>query len=463
MRNWRKILIMSLALLLLVSMSAAPAFANSAQSYWHGTDATGAMITDGDCPITVEKELLTFDLGQFPENYYREEADFLKYDAKVKAEYTFYNPADYTVEATLVFPFGGEPDYGEAFAYADKYDITVDGEPVDYTIRHTLFFPDEQFKLDEDLENLHDGYMKDDFYRPDIPVTLFTYQASGVDLETYNAASAAFMLNADEARTRVYFQNCNGGRSLEDGGVQLESWVEPEKLMEVYVIGEPLEPMIDWKFYENGACETEIEGTMTLVGTESMMLKDFAMAEYDAKYGVLESDWYNAIITLLRNCSWGGGAIPAFDVNFNMSHQLMQWYEYDIVIGPGERIVNAVTAPIYPAIDSDYEPPIYKYTYLLSPAQTWADFGTLDIEVNTPFYMTKSGPEGFEWQNPGYELHLDSLPDGELTFTLCADEKPDAPGFGGMPQRIFFLVATFITGIISSALYIRRTEKREKQ
>ena len=87
----------------------------------------------------------------------------------------------------------------------------------------------------------------------------------------------------------------------------------------------------------------------------------------------------------------------------------------------------------------------------------------LDIEVNTPFYMIKSGPEGFEWQNPGYKLHLDSLPDGELTFTLCEDEKPDPPGIGGMPPKLLFYAFIFISSIISSALYIRWAEKREKQ
>ena len=116
--------------------------ANSARTSWSGVDSTGSYVTDEDCPVTVEQELLTFDLTEFPENYYQDESSFLDYSGKVTAQYTFYNPADYTVTARLAFPFGGFPDYGfenydetmDTLVYADdtqKYAITVDGKEID--------------------------------------------------------------------------------------------------------------------------------------------------------------------------------------------------------------------------------------------------------------------------------------------------------------------------------------------
>ena len=51
-------------LLLILVLSTAPAFANSARTHWQGTDATEAIVTDEDFLIVVEKELLTFDSGQ---------------------------------------------------------------------------------------------------------------------------------------------------------------------------------------------------------------------------------------------------------------------------------------------------------------------------------------------------------------------------------------------------------------
>lgn len=251
----------------------------------------------------------------------------------------------------------------------------------------------------------------------------------------------------------------NGGKLLDDA-VQMEGWVDLNEPFVVNVIGEPLKEMPDWKFYENGACEDEIDGIMTLIKTETTTLKEFLLQEYDPASQILDYDWYNAMVTALNHFEWQHGALSSTEVGFDISDRLMRWYEYEISIGPGERIVNAVTAPIYPGINSDYEPPIYQYTYLLSPAQTWAEFGTLDIVVNTPYYMTKSGPEGFRYNNPGYELHLDGLPDGELTFTLCLEENPKAPIFNKAFSDELLIGAAVIVAVVVVIVYARGAKKK---
>ena len=460
----RRIRILAAALLLVI-LAAVPAFANSARTRWGGTDASGAVVKGEDCPVVVEKELLTFDIGQFPQSHYFDEAEFQAYDASVTAEYTFYNPSDCRVEATLLFPFGPLPDYGVAGNDTEKYRITLDGSPVESTLRHTFWIWGAQFDLENDLGKLHDGYMEDSFYYPDQLVTKYTYQAADMDLESYDAVSASITVNCEESQTRVLFPGANGGQTLEEGGVQLISRIEPNETMDVYVIGEPLDLMLQWKFHANGAWDEEIPGTINLVGREDMSLNDFVMSEYDEKHGVAEHDWYNAAVEQLNCAYWQDGVISAFDfeASFNMSHQLMRWYEYDISLEPDQRIVNTVTAPIYPDIDGDCEPPIYEYTYLLSPAATWADFGTLDIVINTPFYMLENSGESFTWNNPGYELHLSDLPEGELTFVLCSEAKSNAPGIGGMPPKLLFYAAIFLMSIITSAIYVRRKEKKECQ
>ena len=125
-------------------------------------------------------------------------------------------------------------------------------------------------------------------------VTRYTYMPSDVDLEAYDAANAAFILSADPTRTKVYMERQNGGKLL-DEVVQMEGWVELDEPFVVDVIGEPLEQMPVWKFYENGACEDEIDGTMTLVTTETITLKEFLLQEYDPASGILDYDWYKAI------------------------------------------------------------------------------------------------------------------------------------------------------------------------
>lgn len=438
----QNVFVLSALGLLLSLCQVSPAQANSARTYWTGTAGTGAAVTDEDCPVVVEQERLTFDIQEFPQESYQEVSDFLAYSGTVTAEYTFYNPAEYEVNAALAFPFGRIPDYarlsdeglydgetGRRRLAPDGalYQVQADGEAVETALRHTLLLSGEEFKLERDLARLQDGFQNDPFYQPEMPVTHYTYMPAGVDTETYPAANAAFVLSADGSKTKVLLEQQNGGRTLDDG-VRLELWVEPDEPVVVHVIGAPLERMPDWKFYENGGCENEIGGTMTLVGTETETLQEFALSQYDPESGILEHDWYNAVVESMKVHEWEQGALDGSDLRLDVSRQLMRWYEYPLTIGPGERVVNTVTAPIYPSIDAGYEPPVYEYTYLLSPAQTWADFGTLEIQVNTPYGMLERKLEEFEANSGGYTKRLDGLPEGELSFRLCAERYPKSSG-----------------------------------
>ena len=111
MKTTKRFLSLGIVFLLMFSLLVVPASANSAQTQWQGVDSAGAIVRDGGSPIIVEKELLTFDIQEFPDNYYSDLDSYLAYSGKVTAEYTFFNPADYTVTATLLFPFGCEPTY----------------------------------------------------------------------------------------------------------------------------------------------------------------------------------------------------------------------------------------------------------------------------------------------------------------------------------------------------------------
>ena len=161
-----------------------------------------------------------------------------------------------------------------------------------------------------------------------------------------------------------------------------------------------------------------------------MTFKDYALRDYDENSGILESDWYNARVELLRLSSetWGSGLIQIEEGDFS----LMRWYEYTLTLEPGQTLKNAVTAPLYPAIDAGYTPSLYSYTYLLSPAKTWAQFGELEVVVKTPYYMTESGIDGFTKTDGGYALTLPGLPESELTFTLSESETPQPPKWSSL-------------------------------
>lgn len=471
-------------LLLSSVLSAVQASANSAQTQWFGVESTGAVIIDESCPIIVESELLTFDIPEFPQNYYETAEDYLAYSAKVTAQYTFYNPAEYTVKAHLVFPFGNLPGYAgyydtDSGMYVNandtnKFDITVDGEAIGKTLRHTLSSVGHTFSLEEDLPLLHNGYVNDAFYFPDMPVTKYTYIISGIN-EKYDAANAAFDVSKFNGETKILFAEQSGGHMQKNNDYRISAWADNGKTLTLYVLGQPLTSMPEWVFYKNGGVKDgdEIEGTVTLISADKMTFRDFALTAYTESSNVFEADWYNAIVADLNRseCSLNDyGIVACSEYGFDLSHSLMRWYEYEIILAPGKRIVNTVEAPMYPSINGDWDPAVYGYTYLLSPAQTWSDFGALDIVINTPFHLTESSISAFKKTESGYRLSLDGLPKGELEFTLCSAENPKKPVRAirdYIPIEIitvFFIIggAIILTGGgITAFVLIHRNKKRK--
>ena len=415
------------------------ALANSARRIWYGVDMTGTVVKDENCPIEVENEQLTFDIKEFPKRYYEEKADFINYNGKVTAKYTFYNPADYKVTAKLVFPFGYYPEYGpdeydkknQAYKRIDdttKFDIKINDKEIKKTLRHTLYYSENVFDVHKEMSMISDGFIKDDFYSPELSVTKYVYEISGVDKKLYNREVAEIEIPAFDGKRRYYLEQSSYGFTTNDkGNTRIGVDAENGEEVEFYVIGEPVKDLPKWKFYESGSNESkEIKGEMKLKSTSKMTFKEFALAKLDKNGQILESDWYNIIVELYKQATVensGAIFISVYDTGERLK-SLLRWYEYEITLDPGEKITNTIEAPMYPTIDESYNPSIYKYNYLLSPASTWAKFGNLNVDINTPFFMTDSNQDGFTKTETGYNFKSNGLPEGELRFTLCESEKP---------------------------------------
>ncbi|MBQ3000329.1 MAG: hypothetical protein IJD63_01130, partial [Oscillospiraceae bacterium] len=329
-------------LVLLLFVDSTPSVsANSAQSYWEGVDRAGAIVTDGNSPIVVEHELLTFDLQEFPQNYYRDEAEFLAYTGKVTAQYTFHNPSDMTVTAKLLFPFGTAPWYGmESGTDTGKYDILIDGQPVEKNIRHTLS-DNDQFSLSQDLALISDDFAEDGFYYPDMPVTAYKFSVSDVDKTTYKSATVAFDVPAGLGSRRYYLPESRGSQRQDDGDMRVVIYAGES--FYIYVIGQPLATMPEFKFYQNGAARDseQISGTASYVDSHTMTFQEFILEDWSEETGVSETDWYNAKLADLKN----GHRSDEYPVVFrdkygDFSQNLMRWYEYEITLEPNQRIVN---------------------------------------------------------------------------------------------------------------------------
>ena len=460
------------------------ALANSARMHWEGVASPGVIAVDAECPLVVEHELLTFDVVDVPQEYYTEDEDPLSYASTVTAAYQFHNPAEYAVSATLAFPFGALPDYlqdslfeVESAEYAQlvsgRTGVWVDGESAQVQLRHTYFYPYGYFDLERDVALLVDGYVDDPFYAPDLPVTKFTYEVSGIP-DGNDAATIGFRWTPqDDAKIRLV--NQSGLHRLDDGedSVIVDTWVENGQVVEVYVFGAAPEGILAGLFAD-GSCTTGLDGRITNIGVEVLTFKEFALMGWDESSAVLEHDWYNAVVALLNQCDVGtDGVIMDAEWRYtdsgaiDLTGMLLRWYQYDIALEPGQRLENSVTAPLYPSINLESEPPVYGYSYLLSPASTWADFGELEVLVNTELFMVESNLDGFARMEDGagYGLSLDGLLDGELEFTLSASENPREPVFGSKTTYLLALVAPavallavigLVAGLAAAALTRRR-------
>lgn len=416
---------------LLSSLCMIPASANSAAPSWEGTDGNGVFIKDGDIPIVVENELLTFDLPTLPYAKYRDSETFLAYDSKVTAEYTFYNPSDLTITATLFFPFDSHPDYGSAPAseVLEKYGVYINDEKVDLKIRHTFRYTDNSYtemSINDILATLSDELVEDDFYSPDLTVTKYSYEVVG-----HSIPSAYFNVKIDSVgseRKILLYDGRIGGYITETGSFSMST--EPsegeKQISHFYVLGKPLEtePRAAWLKRNGTDPDTLIDGEFQYLGSETMSFNDLVFSAYNPGSGISEVDWYNAAVARLNQQEekrLGTSAIRAF-----FFEAALRWYEYKIVLKPGERIKNTVVSPMYPTINALKKPYRYRYTYLLSPASCWANFGKLEIVINTPYEMSKCSIEGFEKTENGYRFTSDGLPKDEdgyadLYFTLLND------------------------------------------
>lgn len=447
-----KQLLASLLTLTLALLFSPKASANSAPKFFRGTDAYGAIVTDEDCPITVESELLTFDIPDFPNS-----GSNPGYRASVTAQYTFYNPADYTVTARLEFPFGTAPRYGTDRNDLTKYDITVNGAAIDKSLRHT-YIGESSFEVRRDIARIEDGFTESDFFSPDLPVTKYVYDIGEYDSDSdRNYAAFDFSTGAD---TRLY----SGGANiieLSDGyRVFYRAW--SSKTREVYVFGGQFTPK--WTFYSDEECKHRVEGEVKLVSSETTTLKALASSLFAEDFPISEMDAYNALVDelSLRYIRENNGKriIKNSVLMDGQTGRLMRWYEYEITIPPHEKIVNTVTAPIYPDIHTE-RTLLCKYTYLLSPAQTWADFGKLDIVINTPYFLLDD--YAFEKTETGYKASFDGLPDGELNFTLKAKQTL-MDRAADLPEPIGLLIIVLIIAFLMWAIWflIYRACNRKK-
>lgn len=469
----------ALILICCVICSPVVASANSAQRYFEGVTASGALVNETDCPIEVSAERLTFNITDSPEVY----VDTPDYSSNVAAEYDFYNPKDYDVNMQLVFPFGRVP-YWVRDDYVDthKYGAFVNGTKVERSIRAVYADYGVDFNLSRDLKKISDERKRFDYdISDDTPV--YKYRAKSSFSHNYERAESPYAEYQANGRMIVFSQDVSyGGREGRSSAkVYGSDWIE------LYSVGAELdEEFFSPKYYitlmrkeSANAGDVWYRGDTVEIGgdteyqfSEQITFEDLVLIHYDGQSGISRNDYYNATV----DCSHDEFSAQGFTDTgvLNMTNRLLLWYQYDVSVPAKSTVTNKVVAPLYPAIDDAYTPTKYSYEYLLSPASSWAKFSNLDITINTDKFVLDAytgtndeTPVEFARTENGYCAHFDALPQGELYFSLCASQTPEYDNGGGWLWILLFIFALpflliFIAIIVVVIIVVVRKRKKRK-
>lgn len=391
--------------------------ANSGAPSEGGMTANGIYSVHEESVLEVESELLTFEIPSFPNMPGEGQA----YDARVTAEYTFTNPTDEYVTTQMAFPYGVRPDYARRLDVAEISDpIKIDGQAAEYEVRHTYgLFGD--FMVD--VLNIRDGYIEDDFYSPELPVTIYTVGAT-YEVKSGFSASARLRLEniagyGDNTRFIGPFRNT--------GGV-LTAWESIRSGVGVnfYVLGDDF--ALDGREWKVSSYSDKAGGYVDIdayvkITRQTTTLGELIFLRYDEECGISRVDWYNGAISGLSD-----DAVAGYEKDIQPdASSFNAWYVYETNVAPHSSFTNSVTAPLFPIIYYDYTPNVFEYEYYLSPAKSWADFGELEIVINSPYYIQSdftSGNVTFKSAEGGYSATYSGLPEGELTFALCSVQTP---------------------------------------
>lgn len=445
------------------------AFANAGPSVWYGADSASVVIMD-DCPLIVEKEILTFDIYQKPYEYFeglQENAE--QYTDKFTAQYTFYNPTDTDITAQLAFPLGMVPDYINMKIDTEKYTVSVDNKEIEKEIRYTNSDQYYVFDYRKEAVKLIDGYMPDDFFSPDMTVTKYTLVPHTDEEIDYHREMRMEWDGNISDKTRIIPMGFDSFKWEEGQKAEIASGLLRKHNAVIYAVGQPLEKFPEYKFYDSHKDNAkQIDGYVE-IKEEKTTLENLLVglfADFSGNLNIESKDLYNMFICHISESKDYYEKLGIIHTDSFYTYNHVCWYLYEITVPAGQSVVNTVTAPVYPDVNVNYTPHKCDYTYLLSPAKEWADFKDIEININTPFYMLETNQSGFEKTETGYIYKGVGLPDGELEFTLCESETPQKDDNSEYNLFMFVYivlpVGLFVGVIILFVFLIKNIDKKKK-
>ena len=422
-----------LALIFIILISSVSVYANSGPTNWKGAPSSEILTIDENSPIIVENEDLLFDFTK------EEHTSYIRYimSGLTKAKYTMSNPSENKQTVQMAFPF-----LSEVLAFnSEEISIEVDEEQIPYEIYLGDTMLDARRRLGDDeyldfssiVESISSSEYKPKNYDLDQIGTLYTLEVAPSSKDGISIVIDDFTY--DRNKTRTMSKGFNGYR-YNDGIESIESmdtWIYEKEELEILVFGDDIEFNI--RAYLDGERSEETDDYSLDLSTKEISLRDYLLKEveiYEKEIDYLDKLADNQIFNIvlkklddsIENNVIDHGIDQLFSLDYSDRFFLLI---YDVEFGA--HSTNDLSVTYISRGDMDMfstRNPIYTFYYILNPANNWALFKNINIEVRPPAqhpYIIDSSIELERNDHGIYTANLTSLPEGDFTFSLYSKEK----------------------------------------
>lgn len=443
--------------------------ANSGPTYWEQAPSF-SMTALKDCPVTVEREDLSFDFSA------NEHSDFSP-KAEVTAAYQMKNPTEAALRVQMAFPLISSL---HDLSSATGVRITADGKNIPFQV----FVGDESPKT-----GMTRNYYKDDgtlnAKNLSFDQILNSVSENAAPLQKlkdggklYRFSSGGKSCNLkvgfeiNPKKTSILCNGFNGFRFDKNGTgkIELIGWQAQGELAPVkfLAVGDEIKNLTV-KAYKVGSDTETLPDVIPKTETSSQGTGDF-IKEMLRSTSEFAEQILPAVEKQIDAKISGGQTVVDDSIVADLcseNHIIVLAYEIPFAANSASNV--SVRYSMGGAMDSSIaSQPVYSYGYLLNPAKGWAKFSNLNITVAPPKlspYVVKSSVALTRGGDGTYSAKLSSLPQSDLAFTLYAkpqitpDDKPVNKSYDSA-TKFLLVLASAAAIIIITAIFIKLRKRK---
>lgn len=424
------ICIFIIILIILVS-SVNLGYANSGPTYWDGYPSCEILSIEEDSTIVVENEDLVFD---FSKDEYLDHSSY-SISGLVTATYRMLNQTDDNQTVQMAFPIISSLENFNP----DDIAIKVDNENVPFHIyigdevrrrgNRKDNQEDDRLDFEQIVKSIDREVYLPQYYDLKETGTLYTYDVSTTSEEDVNLA---IDYTYDSEKTRIITKGFNSYRE-DNGEIRITSWVDDNEILEVYIIGEDIDLNISG--FTDGELSKKTNDYSYKVKKQDISIEDY-LKKFIVDYKKLDrySDYlvdnqlFNIVYRELDDAIGHNMSYIWMDDFYSLDHlNRIFVFIYETSFPKQSKRDVSISYLTRGTMDktTTYDP-LYTFEYLLNPAEKWADFDNLNIEIKPPKstpYIVDSSIKLIKNEDGNYIGNFESLPDKDLIFTFYSKEK----------------------------------------